>query len=81
MRHIGLCIGLLAGSANAGEPHLQMRELQWEVRSAELASGMRVVLQQDRSKPLVAIAVGWSGDAPRYCPFSCSSWVSRADSA
>src|SRR5690348_9794514 len=57
MRQIGLFVALLAFSASAGEPHLQMRELQWEVRSAELASGMRVILQQDRSKPLVAVAV------------------------
>lgn len=57
MRCIGLWVGLIAGSAYAQPLRFEMPEMQYEVRTADLASGLRVVLQQDRSKPLVAVAV------------------------
>jgi zinc protease len=50
-------IGLIAASLAVGEPRFSMRDMQYEVRTAELPSGLHLVLQQDRSKPLVAIAV------------------------
>ena len=57
MRRAALVIVLSASSLAGAEPRFSMPDMRYEVRTAELESGLHVVLQQDRSKPLIVIGV------------------------
>lgn len=65
-----LICALLAGLARAQDlpSKMEIRDVPYAVRTLDLPSGMRIVLEQDASRPLVAVAwvvdVRGSGDPP-----------------
>jgi zinc protease len=52
-----LLLALLGGAARAQDlpTKMEVRDVTYQVRTLDLPSGMRIVLEQDRSRPLVAI--------------------------
>ncbi len=72
MRAAWVLIVFALGSAARAEDvptRLVIRNVQWDVRTVDLPSGMRVVVEKDDSRPLVAVVsvvdVGGADDPPR----------------
>jgi zinc protease len=67
---VGVVVFALGGAARAEDvpTKLTIRNVQWDVRTVDLPSGMRVVVEKDDSRPLVAVTsvvdVGGSDDPP-----------------
>jgi zinc protease len=63
-------VAMLGGAASAQDlpTKMEVRDVAYQVRTLDLPSGMRIVLEQDRSRPLVAVVsvvdVGGAQDPP-----------------
>jgi len=63
---VGLCsiLALFAVAPAAGAPtKMEIREVRYDVRSVDLPSGMRVLVERDPTRPLVAVVTSRRAEA------------------